>query len=361
MKKKSSRSNPLPNAPQNGAAPSPGTRQTARAPLAAGLPADTPAGAKAAQAAKPAKTAKAVKTAKTAKPAKAVKTPKRAKAGNAPQADAGYVSATPALPQRNAPRVSLYDGLKTVPVTAQTLQIEFAGGRTLHFDLSGEAGEAAIAVVAQHADPQQRATLLVRPEHFDSLTLHVFTEQLPEDLDDILHIAGDDAFDDELDAHRKRPAVHNEDLVLDLSVQYGDEIGGTQRKTLPKRKLIAEWLGHSLFGNAALTVRFVGAKEGRALNEQYRHKDYPTNVLTFSYGDLPDGTLSSDLVLCCPVVEKEAREQGKPLIAHYAHLLVHGALHAQGYDHELGEADAAEMEALEIEILDLLGFPNPYV
>lgn len=143
-------------------------------------------------------------------------------------------------------------------------------------------------------------------------------------------------------------------------MQYGDEITSDVRKTLPKRKLIAEWIEPALFASAQLTVRFVGEEEGRTLNAGYRHKDYPTNVLTFAYDAAPDGTVIGDLVLCCPVVEKEAHDQGKPLTAHYAHLLVHGALHAQGYDHETSDEDAAEMEALEVDILAKLGFPNPY-
>jgi probable rRNA maturation factor len=94
------------------------------------------------------------------------------------------------------------------------------------------------------------------------------------------------------------------------------------------------------------------------LNREYRRKDYATNVLTFDYAREP--VVSADLVLCAPVVEREAREQGKTLEAHYAHLLVHGALHAQGYDHETGERDALEMEALEILLLASLGYANPY-
>ncbi len=105
-------------------------------------------------------------------------------------------------------------------------------------------------------------------------------------------------------------------------------------------------------------MRIVGEDEGRALNLQYRRKDYATNVLTFDYAREP--LVSADLVLCAPVVEHEAREQGKTLEAHYAHLLVHGTLHAQGYDHETNERDALEMEALEILLLAALGFPNPY-
>ena len=109
---------------------------------------------------------------------------------------------------------------------------------------------------------------------------------------------------------------------------------------------------------AEIAVRIVGSDEGRALNRQYRGKDYATNVLTFDYARQP--LVHADLVLCAPVVEREAAEQGKPLDAHYAHLLVHGALHAQGYDHELGERQALEMEALEVLLLGALGYPNPY-
>jgi probable rRNA maturation factor len=357
MKKKPSRSNPFPKSPQVS-----DTNEAPQAPAETGQAAPAgearvqsaaaqaaPRKAKAVKAVKAAKAVKAVKPAKADKPAKTRKADKTEKAEKTGQAG------------RNAPQVSLFDGRKSIPVKAEALRIEFAGGRSLNVDLSGTSGEAAVAIVAQHADPAQRATLLLRPEHFDSLTLHVFTEQVPDHAHDILRIAGEEALDDELGQPRKRPLKRHAETALELSVQYGDELDGAQRKTLPKRKAIAEWLKHSLFANAALTVRFVGAKEGRALNEHYRRKDYATNVLTFTYGDLPDGTLSSDLVLCSPVIEKEAREQGKPLIAHYAHLLVHGALHAQGYDHELGETEAAEMEAIEIEILDRLGFPNPYV
>ena len=107
-----------------------------------------------------------------------------------------------------------------------------------------------------------------------------------------------------------------------------------------------------------VTLRIVGAREGRRLNRTFRKKDYATNVLTFDYAREP--VVSADLVLCAPVVEREAKEQGKTLEAHYAHLLVHGALHAQGYDHEAGEREAMEMEAAEILLLGVLGYPNPY-
>ena len=241
-----------------------------------------------------------------------------------------------------SPRLSLFDAKgKARTVDAQGLRIDFPDGRSLMFDLSGSSGEAAVAIVAQHNDPAMRAKLALQPEHYDSVTLHVGAEPAPREDED-----------DTEDALREP--------VLDLSVQYGDEITSDVRKTLPKRKLIAEWIEPALFASAQLTVRFVGEDEGRALNAGYRHKDYPTNVLTFAYDAAPDGTVIGDLVLCCPVVEKEAHDQGKPLAAHYAHLLVHGVLHAQGYDHETSDEDAAEMEALEVDILAKLGFPNPY-
>ncbi|MEW6131548.1 MAG: rRNA maturation RNase YbeY [Pseudomonadota bacterium] len=109
---------------------------------------------------------------------------------------------------------------------------------------------------------------------------------------------------------------------------------------------------------AQITLRIVDEDEGRMLNRDYRGKDYATNVLTFAYGE-EDGVLAGDIVLCAPVVEKEARGQGKELRAHYAHLTVHGVLHMQGFDHE-SEAEAREMEAREVEILRRLRFNDPY-
>jgi probable rRNA maturation factor len=109
---------------------------------------------------------------------------------------------------------------------------------------------------------------------------------------------------------------------------------------------------------AEVTVRFVDAEEGRALNASYRHKDYPTNVLSFPYETEPVAV--GDLAICLPVVLKEAQAQGKAADAHFAHLIVHGMLHLQGYDHETGPRDAACMEAKEREILARLGYPDPY-
>jgi probable rRNA maturation factor len=145
---------------------------------------------------------------------------------------------------------------------------------------------------------------------------------------------------------------------LQLDLQFGDFAGAAKHRALLSPARVKRWVGAALQGPGELAVRIVGEDEGRALNRRYRGKDYATNVLTFDYERQP--LVHADLVLCAPVVEREAAEQGKPLDAHYAHLLVHGTLHAQGYDHESGERDALEMEALEILLLGALGYPNPY-
>ena len=140
---------------------------------------------------------------------------------------------------------------------------------------------------------------------------------------------------------------------LSLSLQFADK---RHREILPRHK-VARWLKAALEGDAELAVRIVDAEEGQALNRDYRQKDYATNVLTFDYAVEP--VVMADLILCAPVIEREATEQGKPLEAHYAHMLVHGALHAQGWDH-LEEDEAQAMEAREREIMTALGFADPY-
>jgi probable rRNA maturation factor len=145
---------------------------------------------------------------------------------------------------------------------------------------------------------------------------------------------------------------------LQLDLQFGEFAGAAKHRALLSSARVKRWVGAALQGPGEFAVRIVGEDEGRALNRQYRGKDYATNVLTFDYARQP--LVHADLVLCAPIVEREAAEQGKPLDAHYAHLLVHGTLHAQGYDHESGERDALEMEALEILLLGALGYPNPY-
>jgi len=145
---------------------------------------------------------------------------------------------------------------------------------------------------------------------------------------------------------------------LTLSLQFGVlQNAALHRAALPRHK-VARWIRHALQSNAEITVRIVGTEEGQALNRDYRHKDYATNVLTFDYTHEP--VVSADLVLCAPVVSREAKAQHKTLQAHYAHLLVHGTLHAQGWEHETNAADAQAMEAREVEILAGLGFENPY-
>ena len=146
--------------------------------------------------------------------------------------------------------------------------------------------------------------------------------------------------------------------ALTLSLQFGAiDNAALHRAALPRHK-VARWIRHALAHDGEITVRIVDAEEGRTLNRDYRHKDYATNVLTFDYAQTP--VVMADLVLCAEVVAAEAATQGKPLQAHYAHLLVHGTLHAQGYDHETNEGDALEMETLEILLLAALGFDCPY-
>ncbi len=142
--------------------------------------------------------------------------------------------------------------------------------------------------------------------------------------------------------------------ALTLSLQFAD---ATHRALLPRHK-VARWVRAALAGPGEITVRIVGTEEGRMLNREYRDKDYATNVLTFDYQHQP--VVMADLILCAPVVAQEAKEQRIDIAAHYAHLLVHGTLHAQGYDHE-AEADAQVMEARESELMRSLGFADPYL
>ncbi len=159
---------------------------------------------------------------------------------------------------------------------------------------------------------------------------------------------------------------------LALSVQRA--LGAGDRVFAPRAVQIRRWARAALrSGSAEVAVRLVGEAEGQQLNRDYRGKDYATNVLTFVYDEaVPDdveapagadaaeaGTLAGDLVICVPVVVREAAGQGKAPEAHFAHLVVHGMLHLQGYDHE-ETVEADRMEALESEILAALGYPDPY-
>ena len=146
--------------------------------------------------------------------------------------------------------------------------------------------------------------------------------------------------------------------ALQLSLQFSRLSDAAAHRAALPRAQVMRWIRHALQWPAEITVRIVDAEEGLALNRDYRHKAYATNVLTFDYAQSP--VVMADLVLCAPVVAQEAREQGKSLRDHYAHLLVHGSLHAQGWDHETSTADAEVMEAREIAILAGLGIRNPY-
>lgn len=138
---------------------------------------------------------------------------------------------------------------------------------------------------------------------------------------------------------------------LTLATQYA-----TRSERVPTRHQFRKWVYAALAQDAEVTVRLVDEAEGRALNRDYRGKDYATNVLTFPLHDDP---LMGDIVLCAPIVAREAADQGKPLEAHYAHLVVHGVLHLQGHDHE-AEEEAEAMETLETQIVTKLGYADPY-
>ena len=142
-------------------------------------------------------------------------------------------------------------------------------------------------------------------------------------------------------------------LALQLSLQFSD---ARHRALLPRHR-VARWIRAALEHEAQITVRIVDEAEGRALNRSFRRKDYATNVLTFDYEREP--LIVADLVLCAPVIEAEARAARLPIEAHYAHLLVHGALHAQGHDHQRAR-EAQRMEARESALLLALGFADPY-
>lgn len=140
--------------------------------------------------------------------------------------------------------------------------------------------------------------------------------------------------------------------ALSLSVQYV-----STARSLPVRQQWRRWIKAALQRDVTMTLRLVDEAEGHALNKTYRGRDYATNVLTFVYDDTE--SLSGDVVICAPVVEREAAEQHKDLLSHYAHLAIHAALHLQGYDHE-EEDDAVKMEALESALMVRLHYPDPY-
>ena len=148
---------------------------------------------------------------------------------------------------------------------------------------------------------------------------------------------------------------------LALEIQFATPAMAQKWQDLITKRKVGNWIKKALQEDATITVRFVGQTESRKLNSNYRNKDYATNILTFPY-ELQNGIdhLSADLVICLPVLEKEARQQKKTLEQHLTHLVVHGTLHAQGFDHE-DEVEAEAMEQLEISILKKLKQANPYI
>lgn len=145
-----------------------------------------------------------------------------------------------------------------------------------------------------------------------------------------------------------------------LAVQFASEAG-----ELPSRAQVRRWVAATLEHAAEITVRIVDAEEAQALNQDYRDKAYVPNVLTFEYGEIGHdesgrGVLGGDVVICAPVVEREACEQGKPLKHQYAHMTIHSVLHLQGYDH-IDPAEAEIMESREVAILKQFHIPNPYL
>lgn len=153
-------------------------------------------------------------------------------------------------------------------------------------------------------------------------------------------------------AHPRKASRTRRRAAVELNVQYA-----TRSRKVPAPEDFRKWIGAAMNADARITVRLVGLDEGRALNRDYRGKDYATNVLTFVLDEGPP--YEGDLALCAPVVSREARAQGKDVIAHYAHLTVHGVLHLQGHEHE-HEPQAVAMEKLETRIMKRLGYADPY-
>ena len=145
---------------------------------------------------------------------------------------------------------------------------------------------------------------------------------------------------------------------LKIDLQYASTAIESTLSKIASPALIKKWVKSATPLGGVMTLRFVNATEGKKLNLAFRQKDYATNVLTFPY-ELSKNELAADIIFCLPILQKEAKEQDKLLKAHLAHLIVHGCLHAQGYDHEAAK-DAKKMETLEIQTLQKMGFANPY-
>ncbi|MDR0701913.1 MAG: rRNA maturation RNase YbeY [Azoarcus sp.] len=240
----------------------------------------------------------------------------------------------------NKPRITAMgsDG-KGSRVRAERLEIDLGGGRRLVLSFP-ENGWSDLEIEADVSGDEAAVPIInVQPGACNVISLRV-------------------------DVHHDLLPVETADLpgtppMLNLAVQKA--LDGEDRLNAPKKHQIRRWAQAALLRDVEASVRLVGETEGRELNKNYRGQDYATNVLTFFYdsetGD--DATIHGDLVLCVPVVTREASTQGKPLDAHFAHLVVHGMLHLQGFDHKEKD-DAENMEARERDILRSLGYADPY-
>jgi probable rRNA maturation factor len=254
--------------------------------------------------------------------------------------------------QTGKPQIIVTDSNgKASKSSAGQVEVDFGGGRRLLF-LFSETGGSDLEIEAVAASDKSAPSLSVQPcaSNVIGLRLEMLNDS-PVETEDVSPVTGP---------------------MLNLSVQKAVE--GADRDNAPRKHQIRRWAQAALFHDAEVTVRLVGEAEGRALNKNYRGKDCPTNVLTFAYGGkkgeekggkVPkkgsgEDPMIGDLVLCVPLVAREASEQGKALDAHFAHLVVHGMLHLQGFDHRK-KAEATAMEAREREILGALGYADPYV
>jgi len=218
-------------------------------------------------------------------------------------------------------------------VKASELKLRLVDGGILHVLLDAPDG----VLIGTPADEIAPARLVMRPGGANAVSISVERDVQPS------------------------PAAELGAGELDFTIQYADKPKGT-----PSKKLLRTWAAAAVAAglDASVTLRVVDEEEGHQLNFAYRQKDYATNVLSFALNEgevTPglEGILVGDVVFCAPVIAREAKEQGKTLDAHWAHLVVHGLLHLQGYDHE-DEVEAEAMEALETAILAGLGYPDPY-
>ncbi|ENO89202.1 rRNA maturation RNase YbeY [Thauera linaloolentis] len=248
------------------------------------------------------------------------------------------------------PRILAIDAEgKTTRVKAERLEIELGGGRKLLLAFPERAwGDLEIEAEGDSDDVVPMLSLQPGACNLMTLRVDLHHDMLPAESVESIDLPQSDS-----------------PPVLKLAVQKA--VDGPDKASVPKKHNIRRWAQAALLRDAEVAVRLVGEAEGRELNRAFRGKDYATNVLTFVYGEGEEahergdggGPLAGDLVLCVPVVLREAAEQGKTAEAHFAHLVVHGMLHLQGHDHE-NEAEALDMEKLETDILGGLGYADPY-